>query len=860
MSSKSYLHIGTSLVSLIIVLVVFSSAIGPLPPLGDFLDPTGGGIFDVGSDSSFPVKQELSVKGLKGDVTVYRDAMGIPHIYSTYDSDLYFAVGYVQAQDRLFQLDIQRRLFSGTLSEILGNSTLENDIFFRSVGLVRSAKLVLDAIQKEADNGNKQSQNLTEALNAYTKGINTYIDEGHPAPFEFQLLSYQPTHWNPEDSIAFAKYMSFSLGFGEGEYDLKFATIVEKLGAQKAYELFPVNGSLQIPVTPNYGGYEMPAKYSFTSNGSSNGPVPSNAVNQIVSSEIAKASRSVDKVLENIYTNFGGMIDEFKGSNNWAISGSKSSTGHPILANDMHLQWSTPSIWYQMSVHSSESDLDVWGFIFIGSPFIVAGHNKDVAWGFTNVGGDVLDWYYFNTKDGQYSINNTWVNYNLVTESVKVKGKPDYPLTIKYTVEGPIIPGNDYQGMELAVSWIGIKDYDSLGQKAVFKAVHGFNQAHNYAEFKDAVYQWDGPAQNIIFADSDNIALWVAGVHPIRAPNIDGRLPVNGSAADASWHGYIAPQNWPHTYNPAQGYIASNNQKSAGPEYEYYIGSNYADGYRARRINYLLNSGSNIDVEKMKIIQTDTLDTSAEAFVPYLLKAITDKESTITTKPASWTTAITELQNWDYFMSKDASAPLIFSFFMNRYIPYTFEDEFSQAGLEDNDVPYPQTVFLDNMTLKDLKNHWFDNVSTIEVEENGQDIMLKAFTDALITLERDYGTIDKWTYGEYHKGSFDHLTGLKALSHSLDPINGSTFTLNPSGGRIANHGASERAIYDLSDLSNSVAALPGGQSGNPSSPHYHDLLDNYFLTWNYYSQIFYPDITKFPTESIESTIIFRRAE
>ena len=860
-------HLGVSLLSTVIVLVVFSSAIGPLPPLGNFLNPTGNSIFDVGSSSQIASEQVLYFPNMISEVKIVRDTNGIPHIYSLYDNDMYFAVGYVQAQDRLFQLDIQRRLFSGNLSAILGNVTLNNDIFFRSVGLERSAQQVYNSLVADSMTDVK-SLRLVSAVNAFAAGVNAYIDANHPLPFEFQLLGYKPTHWSPVDSIAFAKYMSFSLGFGEGENDLSFATIVNKLGADKAYELFPMNGSLQIPVTPNYGGYEMPAKYNFTSNGSPNGTVPTSSsyINQVISDQVASASANVDKAIKTVFSNFGDLFDESIGSNNWVISANKSATGHPILANDMHLQWSTPSIWYQMSVHSQETGIDVWGFIFIGSPFIVAGHNRDIAWGFTNVGGDVLDWYYFNTKDDQYYVNGTWTDYTYVNEIIPVKDATDYNLTVKYTTAGPIIPGADYSydGMPLSVSWIGIKSYQELGEKAVFKSIYDMNHASNYNEFKAAVYEWDGPAQNIIYADANNIAIWVAGVIPIRGSGDHdmGRLPVNGSKPNTAWVGYVQPQNWPHSINPAQGYLASTNEKSTGPNYPYYIGSNYDPGYRARRINYLLNNNNNIDLTKMEQIQTDVYDTAAEAFVPYLLDAVANHSSGFTI-PAGieslWTNAVNTLKGWDYYMFANETAPLIEVFFLSNYVTNTFSDEYQNASL-DSSMPYPSLNFLDNLTWKDPNSHWFDNVSTSDVE-NSYDILLQSFADALTSLQTQFGSdLSTWKYGNWHFASFTHLTGLKALSPSLVPINGSSFTLNRAPGHIASSGSSERAIYILGDLKSSVAALPGGQSGNPVSPHYHDLLDNYFLTWKYYNQTFYTfkEYGQFPANLIESTLTFRR--
>lgn len=862
---KKYGHLGVSIVAIVLVLVTFSSAIGPLPPLGNFLNPTGNGIFDVGQSANYPTKEVLYFPNLTDQVTIYRDTNGIPHIYAKNDNDLYFAVGYVQAQDRLFQLELQRRLFTGTLSEILGNGTLGNDIFFRSLGLERSAQQVYNTLLIEAKT-NTQTAKMMEALNAYSNGINAYIDGNNPIPYEFQLLGVKPSHWKPVYTLGLAKLQSFSLGFEQN--DLSFATIVNKLGASEAYQLFPTNDSaLQIPVTPNYGGYNMPAKYNFTANGSSNGAVPASVSNQVITNQVALASQNVELALNKLFSTFGDLFDKSIGSNNWVISANKSATGHPILANDMHLSWSTPSIWYQMDVHSQQSNLDVWGFVFIGSPFIVAGHNKDVAWGFTNVGGDVLDWYYYNTRGDQYYANGSWQNYTYVNDSIPVRGQADFPLTVRYTINGPIIPGADYKysGMSLACSWIGIKSYQELGNKTLLKSLYDFNHAQNYNDFKAGVYLWDGPAQNIIYADANNIAIWVAGVIPLRGsgdPSM-GRLPVNGSVANSSWVGYVPAQDWPHAFNPAQGYLASTNEKSTGPGYKYYIGSYFDPGYRARRINYLLDKTNNIDLTKMEKIQTDVFDAAAEAFVGYLLNAVANHSSGFTVPAnvqSNWNYAINTLKNWNYYMFANETAPLIEVYFLSNYVTNTFSDEYQQAGLGSS-APYPALNILDNLTMNDPTSHWFTNVTSSKVQ-TAYTVLLQSLADGLEQIQTQMGTNpSNWLYGNWHKASFPSLAGFQALSPAIVPDNGSSFTLNNSGGRIATHGSSERAIYMLGELNQSVAALPGGQSGNPLSPHYHDLLDKYFLTWKYYPQIFYPSnqFSQFPANSIESTLILRKS-
>ncbi|MHA2033435.1 MAG: penicillin acylase family protein, partial [Candidatus Kariarchaeaceae archaeon] len=501
------------------------------------------------------------------------------------------------------------------------------------------------------------------------------------------------------------------------------------------------------------------------------------------------------------------------------------------------------------------------GYSFIGTPFIIAGHSDFAAWGFTNVGGDVLDWYYYDEdeENGKYYYDGQLFDYNITIEEIKIKGEESYSLEIKSTIHGVIAPNLEDDDRNLAISWLGLKDYvNELNRSNVFKTLYGLFRATSFEDAKNAIYNWDCPAQNIVYGDIDgNIALWVAGYHPIRPTGVTGRVPINGSDPNNDWLGLVEGPDWPHSINPEQGYLASANQASVGPNYPYYIGSLQTPGYRGRAINWYLHNDDSVTIEDMKTYQKSNLDTSAETFLPFLLKAIQAKSDAISNKPVSWSDAVNLLHLWnDYIMDKEKAAPLIHWFFLVEYLNLTFNDEYKEAGILEEELPRPDV--LENFTRYYQNIKWFDNVSTIGIIEDCNDTLLEAFKQALLKIQDEYGEdVSKWKWGDYHKASVAHLAGLEPLSADIRPHDGSIFTLNAAGGEIVRGGPSERAIYDLSNLSNSFSQLPGGQSGNPVSPHYKDLLENYFFEYTYYPMYFFATSELFPEMLKESTLIIR---
>ena len=861
---KKSLKLLLSLFGGVVFIFVMITPIAILPPLGNFLNPTGGGVLDVGLTANYPVNETIKVPGLGSTVTIYRDQYGVPYIYAENDSAMYFALGYVQAQDRLWQMDLQRRAFSGTLSEIFGNRTLSIDIIFRQIGLMRSALDTYYVLSTDPT-----FSKYIPDLQSYANGVNYYINTTalQNLPFEFRLLNYQPAPWTLIDELAFGKFMAYSLAYDT--YDIARTELCTTFGQTLYNELFPLVQPFQIPVIPTYGNYTMPAPFNFFSN-----PQPpvtnmttyfNQECNLQLTPSVQQAFAQVQNNISTIMSTFGELGNPFKGSNNWVVSGNYTTTGKPILANDMHLGLTIPPIWYEVSMHTKKSTYDGeayswWGYTFVGIPLIIAGHNQYAAWGFTNVGGDGTDWYAFTQNPSnptQYWYNNTWQSYKLIPEPIKVRGGGTYNLTVKKTVYGPIVTTN---GQNLAMQWVG------SGVSRIVEAVYFLDHAHNLTDYNNALKYWDAPAKNVVFSDNQglhgDIAMRVAGLNQIRAEGL-GRFVVNASANPNMnrWIGYINFADMPYAQNPTQGYLASANQKSAGPNYLPYIGSLQDPGYRARRINYLLHEAvlnGSISTTTIRQIQTDTIDTSAQSFEPALLQALSSPlATTYESGVSNWNDAVSMLEHWNYNMSSSLAAPLIYWQFKQNYLNNTFFDEYNTKNVSTD--YFPLDTILENLTLNDPNSHWFNNVTIPGNHDNSTIIMLQSFLQTIQQLTNTYGSnVNTWQWGKFHVLEVDHQLGGE-LSLKPLPRDGSAYTIAAAGSNsqgIVTSGPSERAIYDLSNFNNSLTALPGGESGNPLSPHYSDSF--YLYNHNeYYQQIWSLSISSFPKSAIKYTLILQ---
>jgi penicillin amidase len=816
--------------------VVLSVPLDIIPPLGGLIDPFSG-IWTVYQDADHPPHATVYAPGqLSAPVTVVRDSWGVPHIYAANDQDLYFAFGYVHAQDRLWQMDMKRRQARGMVSEILGSSYISTDIYLRSLGMERAAQQSIDIMNSLTDTYNVT---LRQNLEAYVHGINSFIGHaGANLPIEFKLLNYQPKPWTLLDSISIGRIMDFSLSWSND--DLKFANTITQLGNDSAWELFPLNSPLQIPVVPEYGETYIPPP-----------DVPNITIPDALQTTIDDVLSWTDNLPDpkGILT---GWQDDVIGSNNWAINSTKSATGKPILCNDMHLARDVPSIWYQVHLVSADTHRNIYGFSLAGVPLLATGHTEYVAWGFTNTAADVIDWYYYKLNPAnpdQYMYNGTWLDFEVETTYIAVKDGSVIPHTIRRTVHGPVLSdvGITYHDYVLAQRWTGAEpSYEMI-------ALDKMAMATNYNEFIEGQRFWWTISQNIVYADVyGTIAIRPTGHWPIRDGNGLGRLPHNGSAGEGGWIGFIKFEDLPLSLNPSRGYVVSANQLCAqqGPgAYPYYIHAGYAPGYRARRINYLLANDDSITIEDMQRIQLDVLDTSAEAFVPYVIWAFDNASASITSDPML-SAAIDELRTWNYTMLQEWVAPTIYRAWFDFYWEAVFADEYPDDPTIRGGMLWPSPIILENLTRFNPTSLWFNDTST-GTTETRDDIIVRALSDAVIALEDEVGpNISQWTWDQFHFIVYTHQVG-DALGHGPLPADGSGVTVNPSRVNMwerengaSQGGPSERLIVDFNDPEHAYSVIPGGQSGNPLSRHYSDQLFQLFLVGGYHLDYLYFDINE----------------
>jgi penicillin G amidase len=794
---------------------------------------------------SFPqIDGEIQLEGLNGPVDIYRDNMGIPHIYATTPHDLFFAQGYVHAQERFWQMDTWRHIGSGTLSEMFGKGQVETDTFLRTLGWRLTAEQEYAELAPE----------VKSILDSYTEGVNAYLKDHDSTALSLEyailgLLSpdYKIEEWTPVNSLTWGKAMAWDLR-GNMNQEIERAILLKTFTPEQVAELYPAYPE-DHPVIVNQIG----------SGTSASVPVPATAFD--IPNETLAALQHNTSLLDSALGPAGDGI----GSNSWAISGSRTATGMPLLADDPHLGIQMPSIWYQAHLEckpiTQDCPYNVAGFTFAGVPGVIIGHNDRIAWGFTNVGPDVMDLYIERVNPdnpNQYEVNGEWVEFETRTETVEVVGGETVEFTVRLTRHGPVIsesfgplknentdndpefvPFKERAGVDLPEQYVIALKWTALAPSTPFEAIWGFNSAKNWEDFREAAKSFHVPAQNLLYADVDgNIGYQMPGDIPMRA-NGDGTVPVPGWTDEYEWTGYIPFEDLPYTFNPPEGYIVTANNRCEPWDYPYLITRDWDYGFRAQRIvDMIENAPGKIDIDYMQSMQGDSFDANGPTYVPMLLQLdeLSDSE----------TNAQDLLKDWDYQNRADSATAAVFNAFWRHFLQNTFNDDMP----EEDYFPDGGSRWNEILRQLDESSIWWDDITTTDVRETRGDIIRKSFEGGVDELEKMFGRDPaKWNWGEMHTSTFRNSTlgesGIPPIEALFNrgpfPTSGGDSIVNATSwnsieGYDVTNLPSLRMIVDLSDLNNSVTVHTTGQSGHAYHPHYDDMVQ-LWANVEYYSML-----------------------
>lgn len=794
---------------------------------------------------SFPqVDGEIQLEGLNGPVDIYRDKMGIPHIYASTEHDLFFAQGYVHAQERFWQMDFYRHVGQGRTAEMFGKSSVENDMFLTALGWRRVAAQEYETFSPESK----------AILEAYAEGVNAYLKDhdGDAVSLEYAVLgllspNYQIEPWGPLDTLSWAKALAWDLRANMGD-EIERAVLLKTLTSEQLAELYPPYPNDHPVIVNTMGGTSVSAL------------TPAQTVN-IPDETLAALEHNVS-LLDDVL----GPLGDGVGSNSWAVSGDLSTTGMPLLANDPHLGIAMPSIWYQVGMHcrpkSEACPLEIAGFSLAGAPGIVLGHNDRIAWGFTFAFGDVMDLFIEKVNPenpNQYEVDGQWVDFETRTETIQVTGGDPVEIIVRSTRHGPVIsdtygplkdegdprdeefvPFKDRAGVELPEQYVIALSWVALQTGNPFEAIFGFNKAQNWEEFRQAASLFHTPGHNLLYADVDgNIAYQTSGDLPIRKQG-DGTLPVPGWNSEYEWIGFVPFDELPYTINPAEGFIAPVNNRIAGDNYDHFMTADWDYGFRAQRaVKMIEEHTGKFDIAYFQMMQADNYDANAATIVPILMNVQLDDAHLAETRRI--------LEGWDYQARADSAPAALYEVFWRHLLAKTFNDD-----LPERYWPSGGDRWFEVMRNIDEASDWWDDKFTEARVETRDEIFVSAFRNAVSELEKTLGKDSaQWSWGSLHGSVFRNASlgesGVGLIEDLFNrgpfPTGGGPSILNAASwdaveGYEVTNLPSMRAVYDLSDLNNSVTVHTTGQSGHAYHPHYIDMapmwanLEYYPMWWD----------------------------
>ncbi|MGI8581971.1 MAG: penicillin acylase family protein [Chitinophagaceae bacterium] len=778
----------SALFTSVLIIILNTSLLLPAP-LGKLLSPQHG-VWQNAENAHEDFTANLSFSQLTGSVNVYLDDRLVPHIFAEHENDAYFVQGYLHAKFRLWQMELQTLSAAGRASEVVGDIALNHDREFRRLGMVYAAESSLKEMENDP---------ITKSeCDNYTAGVNAYIESltESSLPLEYKLIGYKPEKWSNLKSALFLKYMSYDLAAHDDDFEMTNAK--NYFSKEDFIKLFPaIQDSLE-PIIPSGTVYQKPKVQLIK---------PTTTDSLYFNQEpIPVTERKPDKD---------------NGSNNWAVSGKKTESGSPILCNDPHLGLNLPSLWYEM--HISTPTSNAYGVSFPGSPGIIIGFNDSCAFGFTNAGRDVRDYYQIKFKDNsrqEYWFNNEWKKTEFRFEIIKIKNKPDYIDTVAYTVFGTVMFDRNFSGnrtidnKNYAVRW---KAHDPSNELKIF---YQFNHAKNYADYSAAVVNLHTPGQNCVFAAKNgDIAMTTQGEFPAKWKG-QGDFVMPGTDSTYMWQAMIPMDETPFQYNPERNFVSSANQRPADSTYPYYLGSGYTP-YRGIIVNRRLNVMNNIGVEDMKKLQTDNFNVFAEMATPVFLKNM--KESELSDDEKKY---FDILRTWDFRNDVNSKGATAFYLTWEHFEDTVWNDEFARAP-KIIKKPFESTLL--EAVLKDSAYKFLDDINTPQIETLTDDVTA-SFKKAVVEL-KEADSKGRLEWAKYKDTKVQHLTKLEPFSRLHLPIGGGMHCINAAK---SNHGPSWRMIVSLTPQTEAYGVYPGGQSGNPGSKYY----DNFIDTWvagNYYN-------------------------
>lgn len=762
---------------------VLNRPIASVPAIGFFLSPFVG-FWQNEEPHRSDDDETILIDGLSRNVTVRLDKYQVPHLFANNEADLYFAQGYVTARDRLWQMDFMSYVAAGRLAELFGGSAVEVDRYKRRMGVVHGANQAHHALMNDSRS--------KAVLEAYTAGVNAYLHQltRRAYPIEYKLIGYVPEPWTTYKSVLVMKEMAFMLA--SRTEDLRMTNVRARYGNGVIATLFPTYPYKESPIIPEGTAWDFTPL-----------PIPkqpSDGIDRFVAHAEEELNRSL-------------------GSNNWAVSGNRTKNGNPLLANDPHLRLSLPSTWYQLQL--SAPGVNVCGVSLPGVPNVIIGFNKQIAWGITNVGADVTDWYKIKFRDStrrEYAYEGGWRKVERRVERVKTKGEGTLIDTVLYTHQGPIAylpnqkPFNTNAPVGYAVRWIGHKaSRDML-------CYYYLNRSASYTDFVRSLGFYESPAQNFVFASTrDDIALWVNGKFPLRAPQ-QGKYLLDGSRKEDDWNGFIPQLHNPHVLNPKRGFVSSANQSPTAPDYPYYIGWQFSTSERAIRINQRLSGMSAATVDSMRRLQNDNFNLKAAQIIPVFRQQLNPAQLTKEQRGV-----LNEVIDWNYQNEAKAVGATIFEEWLNRFMVEVWEQYLGSTDARP--LKYPTIDVTLHLLENDPNGIWFGRYQPPNRTKVSLLIQrsFQATADTLLKLKGPVGANWQWAT---HKG-----TAIRHLMPSLRGF-GREAILTGGGDGIVNAitgstGPSWRMIVELGDQPKGYGVYPGGQSGNPGSRYYDDQIS----TW-----------------------------